>query len=76
VAIIRYGFHPRCGEAVIVTGCRRHRGETSFIVRQPDGTLAAVPAWMMEDGASALALQDVPRLPLSCLRDLRSELDA
>ncbi len=75
-AIIRYGFHPRCGEAVVVTSRQRYRGEVSLIIRQPDGTLAAVPAWMMEDGAAAMAVHDTPRLPLSCLRELRSELDA
>ncbi len=39
-AIIRYGFHPRCGETVIVTGRNRHGDEVALIVRQPDGTLA------------------------------------
>jgi len=76
VATVRYSFHPRCGEAVIVTGRQRYRGETAYIIRQPDGTLAAVPAWMMDDSAGAMKMGSAPRLPLSSLRDLRCELDA
>ncbi|MER9001890.1 hypothetical protein NKH58_29635 [Mesorhizobium australicum] len=38
-AIIRYRFHPRYGEAVIVAGRNRHGDEVALIIRQPDGTL-------------------------------------
>ena len=50
-AIIRYGFHPRCGETVIVTGRNRHGDEVALTIRQPDGTLAQLPIWMTEDRA-------------------------
>jgi hypothetical protein len=75
-ATIRYGFHPRCGETVIVTGRNRHGDEVALIVRQPDGTLAQMPIWMTEDRAAALMVTENPRLPLACLRELRLELDA
>jgi hypothetical protein len=45
-AIIRYGFHPRCGETVIVTGRNRHGDEVALTIRQPDGTLAQLPIWI------------------------------
>ena len=73
-ATIRYGFHPRCGETVIVTGRNRHGDEVALIVRQPDGTLAQMPIWMTEDRAAALMVTENPRLPLACLRELRLEL--
>lgn len=73
---VRYSFHPRYGESVVVIGRQRYREELAYIIRQPDGTLAAVPAWMMEELASSMTVNDAPRLPLSSLRDLRFELDA
>ena len=75
-ATIRYGFHPRCGEAVIVTGRNRHGDEVALTVRQPDGTLAQLPIWMTEDRAAAMMVTKIPRLSLACLRELRLELDA
>jgi hypothetical protein len=75
-AIIRYGFHPRCGETVIITGRNRHGDEVALIVRQPDGTLAHLPIWMTEDRAAAMTVTKTPRLTLECLRELRLELDA
>jgi hypothetical protein len=74
--IIRYGFHPRCGETVIVTGRNRHGDEVALTVRQPDGTLAQLPIWMTEDRAAAMMVTKTPRLTLACLRELRLELDA
>src|SRR4051794_23384946 len=75
-ATIRYGFHPRCGETVIVTGRNRRGDEVALTVRQPDGTLAQMPIWMTEDRAAAMMVREIPRLPLACLRELRLELDA
>ena len=75
-ATIRYGFHPRCGQTVIITGRNRHGDEVALTVRQPDGTLAQLPIWMTEDHAAAMAVTQVPRLSLACLRELRLELDA
>ena len=75
-AIIRYGFHPRCGETVIVTGRNRHGDEVALTIRQPDGTLAQLPIWMTEDRAAAMMVTEIPRLSLACLGELRLELDA
>ena len=74
--VIRYGLHPRCGETVMVVGRNRHGDEVALIIRQPDGTLAQLPIWMTEDRAAAMEVTAVPRLWLSCLRELRLELDA
>ena len=73
--IIRYRFHPRCGEIVIVAG-RNHRGdEVSLTIRQPDGTLTRLPIWMTEDRAAAMTVRERPHLSLACLCGLRRELD-
>src|SRR3974377_68906 len=75
-AIIRYGFHPRCGETVIVTGRNRHGDDVALTIRQPDGTLAQLPIWMTEGWAEAMMVTEIPCLPLAYLRELRLELDA
>ena len=74
--VIRYSFHPRCGTTVEVRGRRRQGDEVVLIIRQPDGTLAQLPVWMTEDQAAEMAVMGSPRLPLTCLRELRLELDA
>jgi len=74
--IIRYRFHPRYGEPVIVTGRNRHGDDVALIIRQPDGTLTQLPIWMTEGWAEALMVTEIPRLPLAYLRELRLELDA
>jgi hypothetical protein len=73
---IRYRFHPRCGEAVIATGRIRHGDEVALIIRQPDGTLAQLPVWMMEERATGMRVTELPCLSLTCLRELRLELVA
>ena len=45
------------------------------MIEQPDGTLAHLPAWMTLPTAAALPVVDTPRLPIACLRELRSILD-
>jgi hypothetical protein len=72
---IFYPFHPRHGLIVSITGRNRHQGADVFIVRQPDGTLAYVPVWMMREPAADHEVIAAPRLPLASLRDLRLELD-
>jgi hypothetical protein len=74
--IVRYRFHPRYGETVIVAGRNRHGDDVALIIRQPDGTLAQLPIWMTEDFAETMAVTESPRLPLAYLRELRLELDA
>jgi hypothetical protein len=67
-ATIRYSFHPRCGEAVIATGCHRHGDEVALMIRQPDGTLAQLPSWMTEDRAAEMMVTEIPRVSLVTLR--------
>ena len=74
--IIRYRFHPRYGETVVVAGRNRHGDEVALIIRQLDGTLAQLPIWMTEDWAEAMTVTESPRLPLAYLHELRHELDA
>ena len=73
--IIRYRFHPRYGQTVIVTSRIRRGNDVAVTIRQPDGTLAHLPIWMTEDSAEAMAVTEIPRLPLAHLRELRLELD-
>jgi hypothetical protein len=54
--VIRYGFHPRCGESVVVTGRCRHGDADALTIRQPDGSLAQLPVWMTEDQAAMMAV--------------------
>jgi len=73
--IIRYRFHPRYGETVVVTSRNRRGNDVAVTIRQPDGTLAQLPIWMTEDSAESMAVTEIPRLPLAHLRELRLELD-
>jgi hypothetical protein len=73
--IIRYRFHPRYGQMVIVTSRNRRGNEVAVTIRQPDGTLAHLPIWMTEGSAEAMAVTEIPLLPLAHLRELRLELD-
>src|SRR4029077_3563379 len=73
--IIRYRFHPRYGQTVTVTSRIRRGNDVAVTIRQPDGTLAQLPIWMTEDSAEAMAVTEIPRLPLAHLRELRLELD-
>jgi hypothetical protein len=57
-------------------GRHRHGDEVALTIHQPGGTLAHLPIWMTEDQAATMAIAEIPRLPLACLRELRLELDA
>jgi len=46
------------------------------IVRQPDGTAAHIPEWMIRPEAKQLGLWSHPRLSLNCLRELRELVGA
>ena len=56
---------------------RRHPfgGTMMLVVRQPDDTLAQIPAWMFAPESAAMAVRDCPRVALGALRDLHSILD-
>ncbi len=60
----------------MVVGRQRYSGEPAYVGRQPDGSLALLPIWMSEESAAAMAIVDVPRFQLACLRELRREIDA
>ena len=72
---VRYAFHPRFHEEIVVVGRQRYCGEAAYVGRQPDGSLALVPVWMTEVPAAAMAIVEMPRFSLACLRDLRREID-
>jgi len=57
-----------------VISCKLHGLTTVVIVDQPDGVSAHVPEWMVHPEAAQLCLRSPPRLPLSCLRELRDVL--
>ena len=50
---------------VAVHGRKRHGGEVHFVVRQPDGTLMLLPAWMTEPSAESYRLISDPQLPVN-----------
>ena len=73
---ITYPFHPRCGEMASVVGRQHHGGAEHFVIRQPDTTLALLPAWMTQpDAAGSAALVAHPRLPPGALAALRALVD-
>ena len=49
---IFYPFHPLCGKTVAIVRTHRFQGADVFVVLQPDGTLAHIPRWMMEETAA------------------------
>jgi hypothetical protein len=73
-ATIHYRFHPYAGRTMPVIGCKLHGPTTVVIVHQPDGVSAHVPEWMIHAEAAQLCLRSPPRLPLTCLRELRDVL--
>jgi hypothetical protein len=73
---IHYRFHPCAGKSIPVIGCNTHCGTAVVVVRQPDGTAAYIPEWMVRPEARQLGLRHRPRLPLGCLDDLRDVLGA
>ena len=60
---ISYRFHPKVGEIVVVVGQQRHGGADHLVIRQPDQTLALLPAWMIEAEAGSHTLCLIPHLP-------------
>jgi hypothetical protein len=61
----------------VAVGSKRHAGTEHFIIRQPDRTLALLPAWMTEPGLPANhQLVRYPRLAVERLLDLGALVDA
>jgi hypothetical protein len=60
---------------VAITGRNRQGDVDVLIIRQLDGTLAHIPAWMMREEASLHHIGEVVRLPLDRLREVRLAID-
>ncbi|MDX8514614.1 hypothetical protein [Mesorhizobium captivum] len=73
---ITYRFHPRAGDFVTVIGVRRHAGADHFVIRQPDRTLALLPAWMANAAGLSCELVQHPKLPLEKLNELHALVSA
>src|SRR5260370_20291672 len=57
---ITYRFHPRCGETVLITRRLESGGVEFAVLRQPDGSLACLPAGVMQAAGSRFEVSDVP----------------
>ncbi|MEM5292544.1 DUF5372 family protein, partial [Paraburkholderia sabiae] len=73
--IIRYPFHPRCGERITVIGMTNYRGESYLTIRQPDGTLTHLPPWMTDEDAARMSVVVQPELPHAVLIELLRLVD-
>ncbi|WP_372482712.1 hypothetical protein [Bradyrhizobium ivorense] len=60
-----------------VVGRQRHGGADHFVIRQPDTTLALLPAWMTQaDATRSAALIAHPRFAPGALMALRALVDS
>jgi hypothetical protein len=59
-----------------VLGTKHHAGAEHFVIRQPDRTLALLPAWMTQQEQAAQGFVVHPRFPVERLADLRALIDA
>ena len=73
---IHYPYHPRAGERIQVLRQRRDSGDLYYLIEQPDGTRAQLPAWMTEPRWAKVALVVDPHFKLTTLRTLRKLLDS
>ena len=48
--LIHYPLHPRAGERVVVVRRLQHAGSGHFVIEQPDGTRASLPARVVAGG--------------------------
>lgn len=46
-----------------------------FVIRQPDGTRARLPAWMFEEAAQRFVIAEQATVPIVAMRGLRAEID-
>src|SRR5271165_5189629 len=73
--LIQYSLQPRAGERVAVVRRLQHGGSSHFVIEQPDGMRALLPAWMTEPWAAQIAVVKMPRLTLEALFTLRKTID-
>lgn len=76
VQVHYHPHHPRVGERVAVVRSGQHGGHRHLTVDFPDDTRGLLPAWMTEPGAASFPLVDLPKLPITTLRDLRVLIDS
>jgi hypothetical protein len=57
---------------VLITRRLERSGVEFVVVRQPDSSLACVPAWMTYEAAAQFEISEEPRFSLDILRSLRS----
>src|SRR5258705_13928208 len=70
---ITYRFHPRCGETVLITRRLESGGGEFAGLREPAGSLACFPAWMMQAGGPPFWSRGFPFFSLYVLRAPRGE---
>ncbi|MGB8398900.1 hypothetical protein, partial [Bradyrhizobium sp.] len=75
-AKILYPFHPRCGETVLVRRRLLNHDVEHVVIVQPDGSLAHLPAWMLNEAAARFTISDAPRFPVEILLSMRVAIDA
>jgi hypothetical protein len=46
------------------------------VILQPDGSLAFLPAWMLDESAARYSIRESPTFSLALLQSLRAEIDA
>src|ERR1700686_4159397 len=73
---ITYRFHPRYSETVVITRRLERSGVQFVVIRQPDSSLACLPAWRTQEEPSRFEISDKPRFSLDILQSLRTEVDA
>src|SRR5450631_1835411 len=61
---VHYRFHPRCGEQVTIKRRLSRYGVDLVVIEQADGSLAQLPAWMLQEAAAQLRLRPEPSFPL------------
>ena len=74
-AKVHYPFHPRCGETVTVRRRLLTNSVLTAVILQPDGSLAFLPAWMMDESAAQFTIHESPTFSLAFLQSLRAEID-
>ena len=75
-AKVHYPFHPQFGEAVIVRRQLVTNRVRMAVILQPDGSLALLPAWMLDESAARFTIRESPTFSLAFLLSLRAKIDA
>ncbi len=75
-AKVHYPFHPQFGETVIVRRRLVTNSVEMAVILQPDGSLAFLPAWMLDESAARYSIRESPTFSLVLLQSLRAEIDA